>query len=63
MNPDDPPFTLKRGATIADLAVRIHKDLLTHMKFARVWGANVFDGQTVHRDHVLSDGDTVEIHE
>jgi len=57
------PFTLPRGATVADLAARIHKDLLAHMKFARVWGAHVFDGQTVHRDHVLSDGDIVEIHE
>jgi uncharacterized protein len=57
------PFTLPRGATVGDLAVRIHKDLLAHMKFARAWGAGVFGGQTVHRDHVLSDGDIVEIHE
>ncbi len=57
------PFTLPRGATIADLAARIHKDLLSNMKFARVWGANVFDGQTVQRDHVLGEGDVVEIHE
>jgi ribosome-interacting GTPase 1 len=57
------PFALPRGATVADLAARIHKDLLAHMKFARAWGAGVFDGQTVHRDHVLSDGDVVEIHE
>jgi hypothetical protein len=57
------PFTLSRGATVADLAARIHKDLLARMKFARAWGAGVFDGQTVHRDHVLSDGDVIEIHE
>jgi ribosome-interacting GTPase 1 len=57
------PFTLPRGSTVADLAARIHKDLLAHMKFARAWGKNVFDGQTVHRDHVLADGDVVEIHE
>lgn len=57
------PFTLPRGATVADLAIRIHKDLLANMTFARAWGANLFDGQTVHRDHVLSDGDVVEIHE
>jgi ribosome-interacting GTPase 1 len=64
--PTDPkgtPFTLPRGATVADLAVRIHKDLLANMTFARAWGANLFDGQTVHREHVLSDGDIVEIHE
>ncbi len=57
------PFTLPRGASIADLAERIHKDLLASMKFARVWGAHVFDGQTVQRDHVLAEGDVVEIHE
>jgi ribosome-interacting GTPase 1 len=59
----DKPFTLPRGATIADLALRIHKDLLASMKFARVWGRQVFDGQTVQRDHVLVEGDVVEIHE
>lgn len=57
------PFTLPRGSTVEDLAARIHKDLRSAMKFARVWGTGVFDGQTVHRTHVLSDGDIVEIHE
>jgi ribosome-interacting GTPase 1 len=57
------PFTLPHGATVEDLATRIHKDLQAAMTFARVWGAGVFDGQTVHRTHVLSDGDIVEIHE
>ncbi len=28
-----------------------------------VWGSGAFDGQTAHRDHVLADGDIVEIHE
>lgn len=57
------PFTLARGSTVEDLAARIHKDLVAAMTFARVWGAGVFDGQTVHRTHVLSDGDIVEVHE
>ncbi len=57
------PFTVPRGATVAELAARIHKDLLASMKFARVWGPHVFDGQTVQRDHVLTEGDVVEIHE
>jgi ribosome-interacting GTPase 1 len=57
------PFTLPRGSTVEDLAARIHKDLQASMKSARVWGSAVFDGQTVHRTHVLSDGDIVEIHE
>ena len=59
----DKPFTLPRGGTVADLAQHIHKDLLANMKFARVWGAHVFDGQTVQRDHVLYEGDVIEIHE
>jgi hypothetical protein len=32
------------------------------MKFARVWGREVHDGQKVHRDYILQDGDVVEIH-
>ena len=56
------PFTLPRGATIADLAARIHNDLLPTMKFARVWGASAFSGQAVQKDHVLAEGDVVEIH-
>ncbi len=58
----DEPFALPRGATVGDLAERIHKDVLAHMKFARIWGKRVFGGQTVQRDHVLEEGDVIEIH-
>ncbi len=57
------PFTLPVGSTVADLAGRIHKDLVTDMKFARIWGTATFDGQTVQREHVLHEGDVVELHE
>jgi hypothetical protein len=56
------PFTLDRGATVGDLALRIHKDLGAAMKFARLWRPGAFEGQTVQRAHVLADGDVVEIH-
>ncbi len=56
------PFALPRGSTVGDLAERIHKDVLAHMKFARIWGKHVFGGQTVQREHVLEEGDVVEIH-
>jgi uncharacterized protein len=56
------PFTLPTGATVGHLAARIHKDLVAGMKFARVWGKSAFDGQAVQQDHVLMDGDVVEIH-
>lgn len=55
------PFTLPRGATVSRLARTIHKDL-EQLKFARIWGPSAFDGQTVHGDHVLEEGDVVEIH-
>jgi hypothetical protein len=56
------PFTLKRGATVAGLAATIHKDLALKLRFARLWGRTVFDGQPVKGDHVLEEGDVVEIH-
>jgi ribosome-interacting GTPase 1 len=56
------PFTMARGATIADLARAIHKELADQFKFARIWGEQVFDGQKVQVNHVLEEGDVVEIH-
>ncbi len=56
------PFTIPIGSTVADLAIAIHRDLGDSFKFARVWGTDVFEGQTVKRDHVLHDGDVVELH-
>ena len=58
----DHPFTLPRGSVVLDLAREVHRDLEHGLKFARAWGAGAFDGQTVRRDHELSDGDVVELH-
>jgi len=55
------PFTLKRGDTIAEFAAAVHGELREQLKSARVWGTGVHDGQTVGRDHVLHDGDVVEL--
>lgn len=56
------PFTIPRGGTVEDLALEVHCDLAASLKFARVWGAGVHDGQSVGRDHQLSDKDIVELH-
>jgi ribosome-interacting GTPase 1 len=40
----------------------VHKDIATSLKFARVWGADTFDGQRVTRDYVVQDGDVIELH-
>ncbi|MEW5981132.1 MAG: GTPase [Acidobacteriota bacterium] len=57
------PFTLPRGSNVADLASRIHNELAGSMTFARVWGHSAFEGQAVMKEHVLGEGDVVEIHE
>ncbi|GAB4251805.1 MAG: 50S ribosome-binding GTPase [Acidobacteriota bacterium] len=59
---DHAPFVLPRGSTVLDAAAAVHKDLAAHFKFARIWGDGVYEGQMVERDHVLQDGDIVEIH-
>lgn len=56
------PFILPKGSTVADLAEKIHKDFINRLKFAKIWGKGVFDGQMVQRDYVLHDGDIAEIH-
>ncbi|MDP2871117.1 MAG: TGS domain-containing protein [Bacillota bacterium] len=56
------PFVLPRGSTVIEAASQVHKDFARDLKFARVWGAKVFDGQMVPRDHILQDGDVIEFH-
>ncbi len=56
------PFVVPRGSTLEDLAEKIHKDFQEKLKFARIWGKEVYDGQMVQRDYVLQDGDVVEMH-
>ncbi len=56
------PFTLRVGSTVMDLATVIHRQLAEKLKSARIWGTGVYDGQNVHRTHVLNDKDIVELH-
>jgi ribosome-interacting GTPase 1 len=56
------PFTVPIGSTVLDLAREVHRDFEHSLKFARVWGQGVFEGQTVKRDHELHDADVVELH-
>jgi uncharacterized protein len=39
----------------------VHRDLAASLKSARVWGS-VGEGLTVGRQHVLAEGDVVELH-
>lgn len=55
------PFVLKAGSTVEEFAGKVHQDFLKKLKSTRVWGSAVYDGQMVSRDHVLQDGDVVEL--
>lgn len=56
------PFTVRRGDTVLDVARLVHKDIAETLRFARLWGSGVFDGQQVGADHQVADGDVVELH-
>jgi hypothetical protein len=56
------PFTLRPGETVEHVARLVHKDVAQTLRYARLWGKSGFDGQQVGREHLLSDGDIVELH-
>lgn len=55
------PYIRPSGTTVLELAEHIHKEFKNY-KFARIWGSNKYEGQPVSREHVLQDGDIIEIH-
>jgi len=55
------PFVLKKGSTVAAFAASVHHDFIEKLAIARIWGSGLYDGQPVGRDHVLRDGDVVEL--
>ena len=56
------PVVLKKGSTLEDAAASVHKDFASGMKYARIWGSGKHDGVMARRDHVLQDGDVIELH-
>jgi hypothetical protein len=59
----DRPYTVRRGATVHDVAVLVHRGRAGELKFARIWGPSVaFDGQQVSATHPIADRDVVELH-
>ena len=60
---DWPPVALNKKSTVRDLAGMVHKDFIKNFKYARIWGKSVkHDRSTVGLEHVLNEGDIVEIH-
>jgi ribosome-interacting GTPase 1 len=58
----DKPFTVRRGATVLDVAALVHRDIAGSLRYARAWGRQVYDGQQVGPEHLVADGDVVELH-
>ena len=59
---DDEPFALPLGATVADVADRVHHEVGRSCVGALLWGPSArFEGQRVGRGHVVADGDVVEV--
>ena len=56
------PITLDRGSTLEDAAAAVHKDFRDQLKYARIWGSGKHDGVMAKRDHILQDGDIIELH-
>jgi small GTP-binding protein len=58
----DEPIAMQPGATVAEVAAEIHKDVAAECRGGRLWGPSArFEGQLVGRDHVVRDGDAIEI--
>ena len=57
------PFTLKKGATVYELARSIHSDFSENFNFARVWAKRLpHSPQKAGLRFKLQDGDIIEIH-
>ena len=56
------PIILKRGSKLDDAAAEVHKDFAAKLKYARIWGSGKHDGLMAKRDHILEDGDIIELH-
>ncbi|MHA1211583.1 MAG: GTPase [Candidatus Heimdallarchaeota archaeon] len=56
------PIVIESGATVADVTKIIHTRFFEHFKQAKIYGPSAkFEGQSVGLNHILKDGDVVEI--
>lgn len=56
------PFVIRKGATVADVAEKIHTSFLKRFRYAKIWGTStVHDGHQVGLDHILHDKDVIEV--
>ncbi|MEO0078059.1 MAG: GTPase [candidate division WOR-3 bacterium] len=58
----DDPVVLKRGASVLDAALHLHKDFARNLEYARLWNSSGMEGLRVERSHILQDKDVIEFH-
>ncbi|MEM3526556.1 MAG: TGS domain-containing protein, partial [Candidatus Jordarchaeaceae archaeon] len=57
------PLVIKKGATVKDVAKKLHSRFIKNFKYARIYGKSVkFDGERVGLDHVVEDNDIVQFY-
>ena len=56
------PIILARGSMVEDAAASVHKDFAAKLRYARIWGSGKHDGSMAKRNHVLRNGDIIELH-
>jgi ribosome-interacting GTPase 1 len=61
--PSPKPLVVKKGAMVIDIAKELHSSLFRRFRYGRVWGTSAkYPGQKVGLNHMLKDGDILEIH-
>ncbi|MBS7654525.1 MAG: GTPase [Candidatus Bathyarchaeia archaeon] len=62
-NPSEKPLVVKSGASVLEVAKKLHSEMYKGFKYARIWGPSAkYPGEKVGSGHTLMDGDIVEIH-
>ena len=56
------PVVLKKGSTVEEVALSVHKDFVAKLRYAKIWGSGKFNGQMVRRDYPVNEGDVIELH-
>ena len=58
----DEPMVVRKGITVGEMCEKLHRDLRKEFRYALVWGKSVkHQPQRVGLDHVLVDGDVVQV--
>ncbi|MEM2889623.1 MAG: GTPase [Candidatus Bathyarchaeia archaeon] len=61
--PSPKPIVVKKGTTAIEIAKELHSSLYKKFQYGRIWGTSVkYAGQKVGSNHLLEDGDILEIH-